>query len=194
MGKFLQDIQPYKYSIVLTGDPHAGKTELVTQMANAFCDTGRKVAAFMLEQGGMQSKDTKKAIDRNVTPANKKRLFVTGEARNGIATLKKYAEEYPVIITDSFQKLGIPSTKFDSLRNEHPNTIWIVVFQQNGTGGTRGGVSVDFDSPVHIKVNKVDDSFVNNYAEMKKNRGNKLGLKYMVKARKTKKLTEEETT
>jgi len=65
--------------------------------------------------------------------------------------------------------------------------VFIIIFQQNGEGGTRGGVSADFDSPVHLKVHKVDTTFVNNYVEMKKNRGNSqtLGLKYIVKAKKT---------
>lgn len=187
LGKFLLDIQPYKYSIVLTGDPHAGKTEFVMQLANGFADIGKTVGAFMLEQGGLESKDTKAAIDRNITDKNKQNVFITGEAAKGINTVKECANKFNVVIVDSWQKLGIPSTKFDELRHEFPNTIFIVIFQQNGEGGTRGGVSADYDTPVLLKVHKVDSTFKNNYVEMKKNRGNSnsLGLKYMVKAKKT---------
>lgn len=187
LGKFLGEIQPYKYSIVLTGDTHAGKTEVVMQLANAFADIGKTVGTFMLEQGGLESRDTQEAIDRNIPNSNLPKIFITGEASKGIETVKEYATKFDVIIIDSWQKLKIPSTKFDDLRHEFPNTVFIIIFQQNGEGGTRGGVSADFDSPVHLKVHKVDTTFVNNYVEMKKNRGNSqtLGLKYMVKDKKT---------
>jgi len=187
IGKILGNIQPFKYSIVLTGDPHAGKTEVVTQLINAFCEAGKTVGAYMLEQGGMESKDTKEAIDRNITPKNQKNLFVTGEAVKGLDTVKEQANLFDVIVVDSWQKLNVPSTRFDELRHEHPSKIFITIFQQNGKGGTRGGVSADYDTPVLLKVHKVDETFVNNYVEVKKNRGNgpTLSLKYMVKAKKT---------
>ena len=190
LGNFLQDIQPFKYSIVLTGDPHAGKTELVTQIINAFCAIKKRVGWWSIEQGGMESKNTKEAIDRNITKENQKYLSVTGEAKNGINTIKEEAKFFDVIVIDSFQKLGVPSTQFDSLRHQFPNKIWVVIFQQNGAGGTRGGVSADYDSPVLIKVHRVDETFKNNYAELLKNRGNQLGLQYLVKAKKTKPLTD----
>lgn len=187
LGKFLLDIQPYKYSIVLTGDPHAGKTEVVMQLANGFSEIGKTVGAFMLEQGGLESKDTKAAIHRNINAKNQQNVYITGEAPKGVNSVKEFANKFNVIIVDSWQKLGIPSTKFDDLRHEFPNTIFIVIFQQNGEGGTRGGVSADYDTPVHLKVHKVDSTFENNYVEMKKNRGNaaSLSLKYMVKSKKT---------
>lgn len=187
LGKLLGNIQPYKYSIVLTGDPHAGKTEFVMQLANGFSEIGKTVGAFMLEQGGLESKDTREAKDRNVTVKNQQNVFFTGEAAKGIDTVKECANKFNVIIVDSWQKLGIPSTKFDSLRHEFPNTIFIVIFQQNGEGGTRGGVVADYDTPVLLKVHKVDATFKNNYVEVKKNRGNPetLSLHYMVKAKKT---------
>ena len=188
VGKFMQDLQPYKCSIVITGDPHAGKTEFLMQVINAFCSAGKKVALFSIEQGGLESKDTLAAIERNILPENRKNLFITGEARNGIKTLKKYADKFDAIFVDSWQKLNIPSTKFDTLRHEHPKTIWGVIFQQNGEGGTRGGVSADFDTPIHVKVHKVDTTFKNNYAEMKKNRGNKLDVEYLVASKKLRKV------
>lgn len=187
LGKFLGNIQPFKYSIVLTGDTHAGKTEVVIQLVNEFAQINKTVGFFSLEQGGLESKDTQEAVDRNITEKNLQNVFITGEAPKGIDSVKECANQFDVIIIDSWQKLKIPSTKFDDLRHEYPNTIFIVIFQQNGEGGTRGGVSADFDTPVHLKVHKVDTTFVNNYVEMKKNRGNSqtLGLKYMVKAKKT---------
>jgi antirestriction protein ArdC len=187
IGKILGKIQPFKYAIVLTGDPHAGKTEVVCQLIDGFAAIGKKVGAYMLEQGGMESDNTKEAIDRNVSKERQKLVLVTGEAAKGFDTIKEQAKYFDVIVVDSWQKLGVPSTRFDELRHEFPEKIWITIFQQNGQGGTRGGVSADYDTPVHLKVHKVDETFKNNFVEVKKNRGNgnTLSLKYLVKAKKT---------
>ena len=180
IGEFLQEIQPYKYSIVITGDPHAGKTEFVTQLVDAFADAGKTVGFFSIEQGGLESKDTRAAIDRNIKPENQSKVQITGEAKGGLETLKKNAQEFDVIVVDSWQKLGIPSSQFDSLRQEFPATIWIIIFQQNGQGGTRGGVRINYDTPVLLKVHRIDNRFVNNYVEMVKNRGNSLSTRYRI--------------
>ncbi len=109
----------------------------------AIIEGGFNVALFSLEQGGLESKDTRAAIDTNVKPKNQKHLAVTGEADKGIATVKKFANKFDVIIVDSWQKLGLPNTDFDRLRQEHPDTIWIVIFKLNAEGGMRNGVAAD---------------------------------------------------
>lgn len=179
VGKFLGTINPYKYAIVLTGDPHAGKTEFLMQMLDAFLSNGQKVALLSVEQGGIEAKITKAAIDRNISEDNQDKLLVAGEAPS-FEDLKELGKEMDVVAIDSWQKIGMPNTRFDELRLECPNTIWVTIFQQNGEGGTRGGVSADYDSPVILKVHKVDKTFVNNYVELKKNRGNSLNRHYMV--------------
>lgn len=141
----------------------------------------------MLEQGGLESKDTRAAVDRNIKKHNQAKVQITGESKEGLATLKKHADHFDVIVVDSWQKLGAPSTMFDTLRHEHPKTIWVTIFQQNGTGGTRGGVTTNYDTPVHLKVHRVDDTFKNNYVEMIKNRGNTLGQKYIIASKKIEK-------
>lgn len=186
IGKFLQDLQFYKGMIVLTGDPHAGKTELAYQICNSFAEKGEDIAVFSLEQGGLESKDTLAAIERNVSPSNKKKLHICDEAIKGLASVKDAAKHFRVIMIDSYQKLNAPSTMLDSLRHEHPDVFFVVIFQQNGEGGTRGGVSADYDTPIKIKVHKVDSTtFKHNYAELVKNRGNSLNVKYMVADKKT---------
>ncbi len=184
MGKFLEDLQRYRLAILLKGDPHAGKSEFVKQLMDSFITHGFTVALFDLEQGGIYSKDTIQSIDRNISKKNQERLAIAGEAPKGIDTVKAYADKFDVIVIDSFQKLGIPATRFDELRQEYPNTIWVTIFQQNAVGGTRGGVSSDFDTPIIIKVHKVDSTFENNYAEVLKNRGNSVGSKLNILHRK----------
>jgi uncharacterized protein (DUF4415 family) len=186
IGKLLGKLQRYRLAIVLTGDPHAGKSEFVKQLIDSFINKGLTVGFFDLEQGGLVSKDTRESIDRNISLTNQKKLAVAGEAPEGIDTIKKFADKFDVVAIDSFQKLQIPNTRFDELRIEYPNTIWLIIFQQNGEGGTRGGVTADYDAPVKIKVNKVDQTFINNFAEVEKNRGNQIGLKYNIASKKIK--------
>jgi len=184
IGKLMEDLQRFRMSIVLTGDPHAGKSEFAKQLVNAFIESGFKVGFFDLEQGGMQSKDTEESINRNIPLKNQSCLAVAGEAPNGIDTIKQYADKFDVVVIDSFQKLNIHAKRFDELRLEYPNTIWIVIFQQNAEGGTSGGSASTYDTPIKIKVHRSDHTFVNNYAEIEKNRGNSIGQKYNIFQRK----------
>jgi len=190
IGKFIQKINPSRYAIVLTGDFSSGKTQVLAQLIDAFADANKKIGWFSLEQGGLESKDTTDTIDRNIKPVNQKKFSITGDAPDGMATIKEYAKVFDVIAIDSWQKLNIPATKFDELRKEFPNTIWIVIFQQNADGGVKGGSAPGFDANVVIKVHKIDHTFINNYAELVKNRGNLLDLKYMVAQKKCKPLIE----
>ncbi|MFD2827166.1 zincin-like metallopeptidase domain-containing protein [Leeuwenhoekiella polynyae] len=184
IGKLLGDLQAYQLAILLTGDPHAGKTEFVTQLTDAFLDYGFKGAYLDLEQGGLVSKDTQNAFNRNIKASNQSKLAVTGEAPQGIDTVHAIADKFNFVVIDSFQELNAPINGFNDLRKQHPNTIFIVIFQQNGKGGTRGGIKGDYDAPVRLKVYRVDETFVNNYAQVEKNRGNKIGLQYNVSQKK----------
>lgn len=92
--------------------------------------------------------------------------------------MEKAAERFDVVAIDSFQELGENPERFGELRKKFPSTIFVVVFQQNSRGETRGGVRSDFDSPVILKVHRIDKSFVNNYVEAIKNRGNKIDWLY----------------
>lgn len=184
LGKLLGDLQAYQLAILLTGDPHAGKSEFLSQLTDAFLDIEMSGAYFDLEQGGLTSKDTKAAFNRNIKPGNQKKLAVTGEAPDGIDSVKAVADQFDFVVIDSFQELNEPISGFNQLRKEHPNTIFIVIFQQNGQGGTRGGIKGDYDAPVRLKVYKVDNTFVNNYAQVEKNRGNSIGGQYNVSQKK----------
>ncbi|WP_245576543.1 hypothetical protein [Flexithrix dorotheae] len=187
MGKFLGELQPYKLAITVSGNRGGGKTTLVTQLIDAFLDTGKKVGFFSLEQGGMESKDTEKLVTANIKAKNRSQLAISGEAEKGIETVKKFASVFDCVVIDSWQKLQSwgANTRFDELRSEFPNTIFIVIFQQNALGGTKGGVAAEFDAPVVLKVVTVDPTFVRNYAIAEKNRGNSLENKYLIAAKKT---------
>ncbi|MCK5467432.1 MAG: hypothetical protein KAI99_02955, partial [Cyclobacteriaceae bacterium] len=155
-----------------------------------FINAGYDVGFFSIEQGGLESKDTRAAIDSGISAKNQKRLAVTGEAKDGIDTVKKYAYRFDVVIIDSWQKLGLPNTDFDRLRQEHPKTIWVVIFQLNADGGMRNGVAAEFDAPVVLKAISKDASGKENYIVAEKNRGNLIDQKYMIHAKALKPLYE----
>lgn len=182
MGELLGDLQRYKLEIVIAGETHSSKSELGKQIADAFISLGDDVAWIDWEQGGLASRDTKNSIIRNVRPENHKKLFVNGELTRSLEAVKALAGKFKVIGIDSGTKLNqVTNAWIDELREQHPNTVWIILMQQNEKGGTRGGSSAEFDSPVVIKTYRPDESdFRKNYAYVFKNRGNRTGLYYNI--------------
>lgn len=185
IGKLLGKLQRYKLAIALHGDYHGGKSEFSMQLIDAFADRGMRVGLFDLEQGGLYSKDTLTSIKRNIKPGNRSRLAVAAEAPGGLDEIKRYADKFDVIVIDSWQKLGfITNEKFDELRKEYPNTIWVVIFQQNAAGEVRGGAAANYDAPVVLRAVRADRyDFSRNYIEVKKNRGNPTDRWYMIAAK-----------
>lgn len=172
IGKFIGLIQKYRYAIAVEGEPFAGKSRLTYILADAFADVGEDVGIYSLEMG-----DKGHVIEemRNlyIKPKNQKRIAITSEVKDGLQTIKDQAHFFGVIILDSWQKLNLTTSKrFDELRTEHPEKIFIVVFQQNAEGGTAGGSASAYDAVLHIKVFAPDGKtdFTNNYAFMYKNR------------------------
>lgn len=177
IGKFLNEQQQYKLSILLTGDPHAGKTQVAYRLVDAFAEKGFKVGVLDLEQGGLESKDTVLTIERNVRPSNRDKIAVRGELES-FEQLKEFASYFDVIMIDSFMELGIQPQRLAELRNEFPGTIFIIIGQENSKGTTYGGQTSDYIANVVFRVHKVDATFRNNYAEIEKNRGNPIGERY----------------
>ena len=195
IGKWLGKQQRYKLMILAHGESGAGKSELVKQLANSFLDAGFTGGFFDLEQGGLISKDTQESIDRNISHDNLSKIAFTDEAENGLESVKAVADHFDFIVVDSWQKLNTPMTRLDELRHDHPNTIWIVITQETTDGKAKGGSQTTFDPPVRIKAFKEDNTFVNNYAEIMKNRGNQptVGTHYNMYSKKVLSNTEEST-
>lgn len=182
MGDLLGDLQRYKLEIVIAGETHSGKSEIGKQIADAFISAGHDVAWIDWEQGGLQSRDTKRSIDRNVRPENKPRFHVNSEFPKKLDAVKGLAEKFKVVVLDSGSSLKqVTNAWIDELREQHPDTVWIILMQQNEKGGTRGGSAAEFDAPVVIKTYRPDESdFRKNYAYVFKNRGNSTGLYYNI--------------
>jgi len=167
----------------IEGDQGAGKTQLAFQLADGFADIGYDVGMFQLEIGA-NSNIIKRNRDKYIKPVNRERVQIAGEAPNGIETIRKYAEKFGVIIIDSWTKLDVDSLEFDRLRNDFPDTIWIVLFQRTSANKIRGGTKPLYDAGINIEVTKVDDTFVNNYAVASKNRYGQTGIKYNISSKK----------
>ncbi|HMG94363.1 MAG TPA: zincin-like metallopeptidase domain-containing protein [Chryseolinea sp.] len=174
IGSILGKLQRYKLEIVVAGETHSGKSELGKQIADAFISYGDEVGYIDWEQGGMQSRDTKESIERNVSTENRKKLHVSSEVPRTLEAVKSLAKKFRVIMVDSGSKLNqVTNAWIDELREEYPDIVWIIIMQQNEKGGTRGGAAAEFDSPVVLKTYRPDHSdYRKNYAYVFKNRGN----------------------
>lgn len=182
IGKLLGKLQRYKLEIVIAGETHSSKSELGKQIANAFASIGDPVAWIDWEQGGLDSRDTVESIERNVDPENKKRFHVSGSLPRNLQAVKALAKKFKVVVLDSGTKLNqVTNAWIDQLREEEPDTVWIILMQQNVKGGTRGGTSAEFDTPIVLYTYRPDESdYKKNYAYVFKNRGNQTGIYYLI--------------
>ena len=182
VGKLLGDLESYELAATIEGDQGAGKTQLAFQFADSFADSGFTVGILELEIGS-QSVIVRRNRDKYIKPANRKNVYIAGFAPDGINTVRAIAKDFDVVIIDSWQKLDVDSSEFDKLRKDFTGTAWIVLFQRTSGNTIRGGTKPLYDAGINIEVNKVDDTFVNNYAVCTKNRYGETGIKYNIHSR-----------
>jgi hypothetical protein len=186
IGELLGPQQRYKNEIVISGETHSSKSQLGMQVADAYASVLGDGAWIDWEQGGLESKDTQDNIARNVSAANKSKIHVTGSLPKSYSALKALARQFKWVAVDSGTKLNqVTNAWIDQLREEEPDTVWIILMQQNEKGGTRGGSAAEFDAPVVLKTYRPDESdYRKNYAKVYKNRGNKTGQYYSISEKK----------
>ncbi len=186
IGALLGPQQRYKLEIVIAGETHSGKSEIAKQIADAFITLGDDVGWIDWEQGGLESRDTSDSIKRNVKPENRKKLHVSSDVQKTLEAVKAMAGHFKVIALDSGSSLKqVTNAWIDELREEYPETVWIILMQQNEKGGTRGGSAAEFDAPVVLKTYRPDETdYKKNYTKVFKNRGNKTGIYYNIASKK----------
>jgi hypothetical protein len=177
MGEFFGDLEQHELAMTIIGDQGAGKTPFVLQLADSFADMGKDVAIFSLEISP-ESKVMKDYVGRNVKIKNHPKILIAGHAPEGIDTLRKVAKDFDVLVIDSWNKLDVNSSEFDSLRKDYPGTILVAIFQSTSGGEIRGGTKPLFDAPVNVYVNKEGFDFTKNYAQLEKSRYGNVGGKY----------------
>ncbi|WP_299432142.1 antirestriction protein [uncultured Aquimarina sp.] len=179
IGELLGDLEKFELAITIEGDQGGGKTRFTYQLADAFAEIGNKVAIFTLEIGGKSDLITRMK-NEYLSPKNRNRISRADQLPDGYNTITSAVGTFDVIIIDSWNKTGLPSQDFDRLRKEHPDTIFIVIFQRTTQKTIRGGTAPLYDAGINIEVIKVDDTFRNNYAVTTKNRYGITGIKYNI--------------
>lgn len=163
LGKFLGEIERLQYALLLRGDKGAGKTRLTYQLMNLFASQSYSVATFTLEI--MKESDlVRRMMEAYVDPKNRDNISISSEAPKGIDTVREAAKYFDVVVIDSFGKLNCPQTELDRLRNDFPNTFFIIVFQSTTAGTARGGSGAEYDAGAVLQVNN------GGMAEFEKNR------------------------
>ncbi len=179
IGKLLGDLEQLKLAITIESPQGGGKTRFTYQMADAFADIGKTTAIFSLEIPKNSNLITSMR-DEYIRPEHEPMIKVADELPFGFETVKMAANDYDVIIIDSWNKLDVPSSEFDKLKKGFPNTIFVVIFQRTTQGTIRGGTAPLFDSGINIEIEKVGDRFEDNYAVATKNRYAPTGIRYNI--------------
>jgi hypothetical protein len=79
-------------------------------------------------------------------------------------------------LAPSLRRVNLPKTDFDRLRQEHTNTIRVVIFLPNAEGSMCDSVTAIYDVPVVPRAHNVDSTLKNKYVSVEKNQGNELGV------------------
>lgn len=191
-GIFLGDLERFELAITIEGHQGSGKTRFTYQLANAFANLGHRIAIFSLEIGS-KSDLIRRMKEDYLETQNHSSVFIADTLPKNINTIKEAAKQFDVVIIDSWNKVGVSSLYFDSLRKEFPNTIFIVIFQRTTQKTIRGGTAPLYDAGINIEVVKADDSFKNNYAVTTKNRYGVTGIQFNIYSQKANNDSEENT-
>ncbi|BDD03757.1 hypothetical protein [Aureibacter tunicatorum] len=154
LGKWMGEIELYEYSMVLRGDKGAGKTRLLFQVMNAFASKGKEIGFFTLEIDASAKLIKDDYKNEYIDKKNQSKILTASECPKGLDSIREAAKVFDVVCIDSWQKIpDIKQDDFDKLRKEFKQTVFIVIFQSNTKGGTRGGNMADYDAQAvcHVK-------------------------------------------
>ena len=145
---------------------------------NTFAKAGFNVRCFTLEIG-KRSNLVKDMRNEYLCPTIVNKVQIAESCPNGIEDIKAAAKVFDVVVIDSWGKIpNVDQDDFDKLRKEHPDTMFIVIFQSTTNGTVRGGSKAEYDGGMVIQVQK------GGRAICEKNRYNGEDLTYLVFQRK----------
>jgi hypothetical protein len=162
IGKFLGKLEREKCAIALTGDSGAGKSTFSYLLARAFLEGNQSVAYFSLESGFTES--MQKLVSKYGIGKYKFDAFGEGS----LTDVRTEANNYDCVIVDSYAKISSKPQDFEDLRQDFPNTFFIIIFQKTTDGKIRGGSSILFNSTATIDIGISDKE--HRMAWMKKSR------------------------
>lgn len=161
IGRFLGTMERNKCAIALTGDSGAGKSYFSYELANAFICQKLSVGYFTLESG---FNNKFKEFASNHSGNFLFKAFEEGKLQD----VRTEANNFDCIIIDSFSKISDKAKDFEELRQDFPNTFFIIIFQKTTDGKIRGGSSILFNSTATIDIKIAQDG--ERLATMKKSR------------------------
>ncbi|MCB9198089.1 MAG: hypothetical protein H6600_06495 [Flavobacteriales bacterium] len=146
LGDFIGKLIREKCAIALTGDSGAGKSTFSFQLAEAFLSQKLSVAYFSLEAGFTES--MKGLIKKFSLNRSNFSAFDDG----GLKEVRSEASNFDCVVIDSYSKISAKAIDFENLRQDFPNTIFIVIFQKTTDGKIRGGSSILYNSTATIDI------------------------------------------
>lgn len=170
LGQFLGQLERNKLAFALTGDSGAGKSNFSFAMVSLFGHCGHSVIYYSLEEG--VNRLTQEKLVRFQVPDS-----VVFSDLSKLSDIRKNAGSYDVVAVDSFNQLEIKAEEFEKLRQDFPDTIFIMIFQKTNAGTIRGGSSIKYNSAATIDVVLRDDERV---AIMEKSRYGTQGWEYSI--------------
>lgn len=149
LGRFLGELDHNKVAFALTGDSGAGKSYFSFELAKLFLSNRKTVKYFSLEEG--IGKLTREKLTQ-FQIGNELKITSGGTLED----VDNDADRFDVIIVDSFSKLTRDQKEFDLLRHNHPQTLFIMIFQKTTAKTMIGGAAIKYDSSAMIDV-KIQD-------------------------------------
>jgi len=150
IGEWLGGIDRNGLAITIRGEKGSGKSHLMYQFAEAFQAMGWKGAVFTLEEG-IGATTQQKVAQYKLTNAVK---LIEEPYLEEIRTT---ARRNDFVMIDSWGKTDGLMKDFDQLRKDFPQTVFVVIFQENQAGKVRGGSSFEYDAVITIETEKVEE-------------------------------------
>ncbi|MCK6648731.1 MAG: ATP-binding protein [Bacteroidia bacterium] len=172
IGLFMGALEKDKCAITLTGKQGSGKTFFCFDLISKFIEKAFRVAYFSCEEG-ITGLTREKLIHYQLD--NAENLKIKEQAN--LQDIERAANNFDVIVIDSWGKLNADISEFDRLRLSFPKTIIVAIFQLTSSGQMRGGTMAGYDAGINIETSIEQGKRI---AVCKKNRYGKTGVKYFI--------------
>ncbi len=87
-----------------------------------------------------------------IKPKHRQLIKATFVAPEGVETVHQAALHFDVIAIERWSRLGAKQEEFDRLRQEFPETFFLVIYQSTVAGTSRGGSIVENDAGMVVQV------------------------------------------
>ncbi|XOV68625.1 MAG: hypothetical protein ACFHU9_05480 [Fluviicola sp.] len=146
LGNFFGHLQRDKCAIALTGDAGVGKSTFSFEISKLFVEKKLSVAYFALETG--ISKSVQKLIAHHDLGKYDFKAFGEGSLND----VRYHAGKHDCVVIDSYSKISSKPEDFEDLRQDFPDTFFVIIFQKTTDGKIRGGSSIFFNCTASIDL------------------------------------------